>query len=173
MNEILQNIITRRSCKSFREEMIPQEAVEQIVQAGLHAASWMGRQMPLVLAVIDRQTRDRLSALNAKYDRLKRPDPFYGAPVVLCVVAPQDDPAALEDGSLVLGNMMLAAHALGIGSCWIHRAREVFEDPEGIAILRRAGIEEPCVGVGHCVLGYAKTAPKGVIPRRENRVFRI
>ncbi len=173
MNDILQAMITRRSCKSFLPDPVPQEMIDGMIEAGLYAASWMGRQMPVILAVTDPQERDLLSRLNARYDALKRPDPFYGAPAVLCVLVPKDAPAGVEDGSLVLGNLMLAAHSLGIGSCWIHRARQVFEDPEGIALLRRAGLDETYRGVGHCVIGYPKKQNDRIPPRREGRVFRL
>ena len=173
MNTVIDSMMKRRSCKSYRPDPVPQELIDEIIEAGLYAANWMGRQMPVILAVTDPETRDTLSRLNAKYDRLKRPDPFYGAPVILCVLAPKSDPAAVEDGSLVLGNLMLAAHSLGIGSCWIHRARPVFEDAEGLEVLRRAGLDDTCIGIGHCAIGYPAKTTDRIIPRKENRVFRL
>ncbi|MBQ4132569.1 MAG: nitroreductase [Desulfovibrionaceae bacterium] len=173
MNEILNAIIARRSCKNYSAEMIPRETLEQIIEAGLFAASGMGLQCPIVIAVTDKNLRDKLSALNSKYDFKHREDPFYGAPVVLAVLADKSVDTGLYDGSLVIGNMMLAAHSLGIGSCWIHRAKEVFEDEEGQKILKELGIEGEYEGVGNCVLGYAAEARPAVIPRKENRVFRV
>lgn len=174
MNETIQSILTRRSCKSYQtDKMVPKEIIDQIVIAGLYAANGMGRQAADIIVVTDKETRDKLSQLNAKYDLQKRPDPFYGAPVVLCVVVPKEDYTGIEDGSLVIGNMLLAAHSLGIGSCWIHRAKQVFEDPEGIGILKKIGFDDSYMGVGNCVLGYPKRESGKAAPRREGRVFEI
>ena len=173
MNEVISNIITRRSCKKYKPDMVPVEIIDQVIEAGLYAASGMGRQSPVILAVTDKETREILSRLNHKYDPQKRPDPFYGAPVVLAVLAPKDISTYLYDGSLVLGNMLLAAHSLGIGSCWIHRAKETFEDPEGQAMLRSLGIEGDYEGIGNCILGYPEFVRQDAPPRKENRVFRM
>lgn len=102
MNKVIENIVTRRSCKSFQTEMVPDELIDEIVKAGLYAASGMGKQSPIILVVKDKVTRDILSGLNAKYDPQKRPDPFYNAPVVLAVLAPKDAPTGIYDGSLVI-----------------------------------------------------------------------
>lgn len=173
MNDVIQAMIERRSCKKYKPDMVPQELVEQVIEAGLYAASAMNRQSPIIVAVTEKETRDKLSGLNAKYDVQKRPDPFYGAPVVLVVLAEKNAGTGVYDGSLVMGNMMLAAHALGIGSCWIHRAVPVFEDEEGIAILRSLGLEGEYEGIAHCVLGYPEVLRTDIPPRRENRVYRI
>ena len=172
-NDVIKELITRRSCKSYTDQPVPQELIDQIVECGLHAANLLGKQLPVILVVTDPDTRNRLSALNAKYDRMKRPDPFYGAPVILSVLSPKADPGAVEDGSLVIGNMLLAAHSLGLGSCWIHRAKQVFDDPEGIEILKRVGLDDNYVGIGNMALGYARVQPDNIAPRREGRVFRI
>ena len=171
MNPVLENIRTRRSCKKYTDRPVAKELVDQIVEAGLWAASAMGRQNVIILAVTEKKTRDAISLLNAKYDQQHRPDPFYGAPAVLCVLAPKADGTAVHDGSLVMGNMMLAAHALGVDNCWIHRAEEVFNDPEGIEILRKAGIEGDYLGIGNLILGYAEVPNTTDKPRKENRVF--
>ena len=173
MNEIINNIITRRSCKCFRSDTLPNETIDKIVEAGLYAASGMGKQSPIILVVTNKGKRDKLSQLNAKYDPLKRPDPFYNAPVVLSVLAPKSVPTAIYDGSLVIGNMMLAAHSLGIGSCWIHRAKEVFQDEEGKKILDELGIIGEYEGIGNCVIGYAERINSKIIPRKDNRVYKI
>lgn len=173
MNETIRTILTRRSCKSYRPDALPQEIIEQVVEAGLYAASGGGRQPVKILVVADRKTRDLLSRLNSKYDGLHRPDPFYGAPVVLAVLVEKHIPTAVCDGSLAIGNMLLAAHALGIGSCWIHRAKEVFEDGEAKALLRALGLQGDYIGIGHCVLGYPAVEPAKAVPRKENRVYRI
>lgn len=173
MNETIQTILTRRSCKSYRPDIVPRELVEQVIEAGLYAPSGGGRQPAVILAVADKETRDRLSRLNSKYDSLHRADPFYGAPVVLAVLVEKSIPTAVCDGSLAIGNMLLAAHALGLGSCWIHRAKEVFEDEEAKALLRSLGISGDYEGIGHCVLGYPAAEPKKAVPRKENRVYRV
>ena len=172
-NDVIKELIERRSCKSYTDKPVPQEMIDQVVECGLHAANLLGKQLPVILVVTDKAMRDRLSALNAKYDRMKRPDPYYGAPVIMSVLAPKADPGAVEDGSLVIGNMLLAAHSLGLGSCWIHRARQVFDDPEGIEILKSVGLDDSYIGVGNMALGYAKVQPDNIVPRRDGRVFKI
>lgn len=173
MNEIINAMIRRRSCRSYKADMVPQELIEQVVEAGLFAASGGGRQGALIIAVSDKETRDMLSRLNAKYDDKKRPDPFYGAPVVLAVLSEKSNPTAFEDGSLAIGNMMMAAHSLGLGSCWIHRAPAVFEDEEAKALLKKLGMEGEYVGIGHCALGYAVEADERIPSRKEGRVYRV
>ena len=174
MNEVLNAIITRRSCKSFKPDMISQQDIDQVIESDLYAASGLNTQSPIIIAVTDKETRDLLSALNRKYDPRNRPDPFYGAPVVLVVLAPRNIPTYCYDGSLVLGNLMLAAHSLGLGSCWVHRAKETFEEPEGQEILKRLGITGDYEGIGNCVLGIPATEKTNNVPeRKENRVYRI
>ena len=173
MNEVLQGILTRRSCKKFKPDTVPQEMIDQIVEAGLYAPNGMGKQSPVILAVTQKETRDRLSRLNRKYDPFKREDPFYGAPAVLVVLADKTVPTYIYDGSLVMGNMLLAADALGIGSCWIHRAKETFADPEGKEILASLGLKGDFEGIGNCILGYPDIEKKEAAPRKENRVFKI
>ena len=173
MNEILNAIISRRSCKKFRPDPVPRDIVEQVVQAGLYAPSGGNRQPVKILAVTDKATRDLLSRLNSKYDSAGRVDPFYGAPVVLAVVVEKSIPTAVNDGSLAMGNMLLTAHSLGIGSCWIHRAKEVFEDEEAIALLRSQGLEGDYLGIAHCVLGYPVEPAGDPLPRKDGRVFYI
>ena len=172
-NEVLQAILSRRSCKKYKKDPVPAEIIEAIIEAGLYAANGMAKQSAVILAVTDKATRDKLSALNAKYDPFKRKDPFYGAPVVLSVIADKSVPTHVYDGALVLGNMMLAAHALGVGSCWIHRAKEVFEDEEGKRILADLGIAGEYEGIGNLIIGYPETEPAQAAPRKENRVYRI
>lgn len=157
MNETnisIENMKTRRSVRGYDPEKMPDEAlINQVIDAGTYAPTGMNRQSPIIIAVTDRRVRDRLSQLNA--DVMGRDmDPFYGAPVVLIVLADRQAPTYLYDGSLVMGNLLNAAHAVGLGSCWIHRAREVFDSPEGKAMLREWGIEGDYEGIGHCVLGY-------------------
>ncbi len=170
MNEVIRALHERRSVRSYTDQMPEREKIEEVVEAGLWAASGMNSQGPIVVAVTNRELRDRLSAMNAEVMGRSGTDPFYGAPVVLVVLAPRDAPNRVYDGSLVMGNLMLAAHALGLGSCWIHRAREEFDTPEGKAILADLGVEGDYEGIGHCILGYPAEAPDPK-PRREGRVF--
>ena len=170
MNEALQAMETRRSVRKYKSDPIPQEVLEQIVRAGTYAANGMGRQSAAIVAVTNRELRDRLSRMNAAVMGANS-DPFYGAPAVLVVLAEKDCVTNVYDGSLVMGNLMLAAHTLGVGSCWIHRAKEEFESDEGKAILKELGIEGDYIGVGHCILGYPAEALPAPAPRKENRVF--
>ena len=123
---------------------------------------------------LPKSLRDKLSKMNAKIMGMdEKFDPFYGAPVVLVVLADKTVSTHVYDGSLVMGNLMLAAHALGLGSCWIHRAREEFESEEGKAILKELGIEGEYEGIGHCVIGYADGEEPQAKPRKENWVYYI
>ncbi len=173
MNEVQTALLTRRSCRSYKSDPIPRDVLEAIIKAGTYAATGMNRQSPIMIAVTNRELRDRLAALNAKIMGREGSDPFYGAPVVVIVLAEKKYPTYLYDGSLVMGNLMLAAHAHGIGSCWIHRAREEFLLPEGKAILAELGIEGEFEGIGHCILGYAEGDLPAAKERKENYVYWI
>lgn len=170
---ILECMETRRSVRAYLPNAVPEEKLERILRAGLYAASGMGRQSAMILCVTDKALRDRLMRMNAAIMGTPEKDPFYGAPCVLVVLADRSIPTAVYDGSLVLGNMMLAAHAEGLGSCWIHRAREEFDSEEGKAILRDLGVEGDYEGVGHLIVGYADGAEPEAKPRREGRVLRV
>lgn len=172
MGEVFDNMLSRRSIRKFTDEMIPDEVIEKIIQAGTYAPTGMGKQSPIIIAVTNREVRDRLSALNAGVMGGKG-DPFYGAPVVLVVLADRSIPTYIYDGSLVMGNLMLAAHDMGVGSCWIHRAKEVFNTDEGKAILRELGIEGDYEGIGNCILGYADGPEPEAKPRKENYAYWI
>lgn len=172
MNEVLQCILSRKSVKKYKSDPVPKELIDKIVEAGLSAPSGLNKQSPVILVVTDKQVRDELSFINAGKDPFKRADPFYNAPCVLVVLADKSVPTYLYDGSLVMENMMLAAHALGLGACWIHRARETFELPEGKELLKKVGIEGDYEGIGNCIIGYPDGEPIAK-PRRENRVFHI
>lgn len=172
MNDIIKAMIDRRSCKSYKSDMIPKEDIDRIIEAGLWAANGRGLQTPVIVAVTDKETRDMLSKMNAAVMGAIS-DPFYNAPVVLIVLAPKEHPNRVYDGSLVMGNLMLAASSMGIGSCWIHRAREVMETKEGKEILKKAGLEGEWEGIGNCVLGYADAPLKEAQPRKADRVFWI
>ncbi len=174
MGEVLNSIKERRSIRKYKADMVPQEKLDQIIEAGLYAASGKGEQSTIIIQVTDKELRDKLSRLNANIGGWPEGfDPFYGAPVVLVVLGKKDWPTQVYDGSLVMGNLMLAAHDLGIGSCWIHRAKEEFETQLGKDILKSLGIEGEYEGIGHCILGYAEgDAPKAA-ERKEGRVFYI
>ncbi len=163
--EVLEAIESRRSLRRFRPQLPDRALIERVCRAGSFAADGLGRQPCRAVVITDADTRERLSRLNASFTSHPHHDPFYGAPVVIVVLAQADDDTRVEDGSLVIGNMLLAAHALGLGACWIHRAREEFESEEGKEMLRAWGIEGAYVGVGHCILGY----PDGPLPRSRPR----
>ena len=170
MNDIIKAMIERRSIKKYKDTPVPMELIDQICEAGKYAANGRGLQAGLIVAVTDKALRDRLSALNAAVMGADS-DPFYGAPAVLVVLANKEVGTYIYDGSLVMGNMMLAAHSLGLGSCWIHRAKQVFDSEEGKAILADLGIEGEWEGIGNCIIGYAdeERQPK---PRKENWVYK-
>lgn len=170
--DAMQNLLTRRSVRKYKPDMVPQEKLEKILEAGTYAATGMGRQSPIILAVTDKAMRDKLSKMNAAIMGVDS-DPFYGAPVVLVVLADKNVPTYLYDGSLVMGNLMNAAHAEGIASCWIHRAKEEFNSPEGKQILQDLGITGDYEGIGHCILGYADGDEPAAKPRKENYVYSV
>ena len=169
-NTTMEDLLTRRSVRSYTDEIPPMEVIEEICKAGTYAPTGMNRQSPIIIAVTNKEMRDRMSKLNAGVMGADN-DPFYGAPVVLVVLADKSVHTCVEDGSLVMGNLMNAAHAKGLGSCWIHRAREVFESEEGKQILKELGIEGDYVGVGNCILGYTKGDYPEAKPRKENWVY--
>ena len=174
MNDVIKAMIERRSIRSFKPDMLPQEIIDEVINAGLYAASGMGKQNPIIIAITNKDFINKLAKINAKIAGWDENfDPFYGAPVVLIVLADKNWFTGVYDGSLVIGNLMLAADTLGIGSCWIHRAKEEFEMPEYKKVLKSLGIEGEWEGVGHCALGYPDM-PKNPPPKRnENRVFYI
>ena len=170
--DAMQNLLTRRSVRKYKPDMVPQEKLDKILEAGTYAATGMGRQSPIILAVTDKAMRDKLSKMNAAIMGVDS-DPFYGAPVVLVVLADKNVPTYLYDGSLVMGNLMNAAHAEGIASCWIHRAKEEFNSEEGKKILQDLGITGDYEGIGHCILGYADGDEPAAKPRKENYVYSV
>ena len=170
MSEVINNMKTRRSIRKYKPDMIPEDMLNRIIEAGTYAATGMGKQSPIIIAVTNKEIRDKFSKMNAEIMGVDS-DPFYGAPVVLIVLADKARPTYVYDGSLVMGNLMLAAHAEGIGSCWIHRAKEEFESAEGKAFLKSLGIEGEYEGIGHCVLGYTDGEEPKAMPRKENYVY--
>lgn len=172
MNEFVELMTKRRSIRQYKPDMIRNAELDQVLYAGLYAASGMGRQPCYFVAVRDRETRDLLSNMNARILGQPDTDPFYGAPVVVVVFADTTSPTYLYDGALALGNMMNAAHAVGLGSCWIHRAKEEFETATGKVLLKEWGLPETVEGIGHLILGYPaeEELPKAA-PRHEDQVL--
>lgn len=173
MNEILKAMETRQSVRAYRPDPIDEETLNAILRAGTFAPSGMGRQSGKIVVVQDPATREILRAKNAEVIGNPDADPFYGAPTVLVVLADSTVPTWVEDGSLVMGNLLLAASALGVGACWIHRARETFDSPEGKALLRKWGIPETYRGVGNCILGYPAAEPQPKKPRKADFIVRV
>ena len=173
MKETLQDLKTRRSCRKYSQEPVSQELLDQILEAGTYAPTGRGRQSPVIVAVQDAKTRDTLSRINAEIMGAQS-DPFYGAPVVLVVLADKNVPTYLEDGNMVIGNLLNAAHALGVDSCYIYRARETFRREDGKALLESWGLRGDYEGIGNVVLGHG--LPEGfreATPRKEGYIVRV
>lgn len=174
MSEVLEKIKSRRSIRKYKPDAVPQEIIDQIIEAGLYAASGMGYQNAIIIQVTNKELRDEISKLNCEIGGWKEGfDPFYGAPAMLIVLAKKDWRNRVYDGSLVMGNLMLAAHELGIGSCWINRAKEEFETDWGKELLKSLGIEDEYEGIGHCALGYIEGEYPKAAPRKDKRVFYV
>ncbi len=172
MNDIIQAMVNRRSIRNFKADMPKKEDLEQIIEAGLYAANGRGQQAPVIVAVTDKSVVDKLSKVNCEIGGWDEGfNPFYGAPVDLIVLVPKDIRTGIYDGSLVMGNMMLAAHSLGLGSIWVHRAKETFEMDEWKQFLKDLGLEGEYEGIANCVVGYASGDTPNAAPRKENRVF--
>ena len=172
MNDIIKAMEERRSIRKFKADMPKKEDIEQIIEAGLYAANGMGKQAVITIAVTNKELRDKISKANCKIGGWKEGfDPFYGAPVILIVLAQKDWVNRVYDGSLVMGNMMLAAHSLGLGSIWIHRAKEEFEQEEWKKLLKDIGAEGEWEGIGHCAVGYIDGDSPKAAPRKDGRVF--
>lgn len=171
MNPAIQNLMTRRSVRGYTSQMPSVEDIQTICEAGTYAPSGKSTQCPIILAVTNREMRDRMSRLNAQVLGTPDSDPFYGAPVVLVVLVDRKTGLTpVEDGCLVMGNMLNAAHALGLGSCWINRARQVFDSEEGKSILKELGIEGDYLGIGNCVVGYAAQPEPQPKPRKADYI---
>lgn len=174
MNEIINAMIERRSIRKFKPDMPAKEDIEQIIEAGLYAANGMGKQATITIAVTNKELRNKLSDINRIIGGWKDGfDPFYGAPVILIVLADKKWVNRVYDGSLVMGNMMLASHSLGLGSIWIHRAKEEFETDWGKNLLKSLGIEEEYEGIGHCAVGYVDGDAPAAHSIKDGRVYYI
>ena len=173
MNETMKTLLGRRSIRSFRPEPLKKEDLDAIVEAGLYAPSAKNLQSTRLVAVQDSATIAQLSAVNARIWGNEDADPFYGAPAVIVVLSDSSFPNWIQDGSLVMGNLMNAAASMGVGSCWINRAMETFDLPEGKALLAKWGLGENWKGVGNCILGYTDEDVLGDKPRKESRVLYV
>lgn len=172
MNEAIKCLKERRSVRSYDGRPVPDDVLNEILEAGEYAASGMGRQATVMVAVRNKDLISDLSMMNAAVMGTNT-DPFYGAGTVIIVFADSTVHTYIEDGSLVMGNLMNAAHALGVDSCWIHRAKEVFETEEGKALMKKWGIDEKYKGIGNCILGYSDKPVPEARPRREGRVIYV
>ncbi|MBQ9448158.1 MAG: nitroreductase [Victivallales bacterium] len=174
MNDIIKAMEERRSIRKFKADMPSKDDINQIIEAGLYAASGMGRQNVITVAITNKKLRDELADDNRKIGGWPDGfDPFYGAPVILVVLAAKSSPIRVYDGSLVMGNMLLAAHSLGLGSIWIHRAKEEFETDKYKQLLKKLGVEGEWEGIGHCAVGYIDGDHPQAAPRKPNRVFYV
>lgn len=171
-NEVIKAMIERRSCRKFKVEQIKDEELQAILEAGKYAATGKGLQSPKMVVIQNPEVIAKLSKWNADIMGVTS-DPFYGAPTVILVLADATRPTAVQDGSLVMGNLMLAAHSIGVASCWINRAKEEFATEEGKALLKQWGIEGDYIGVGHCVLGYPAVDLPKPAPRKDDYVVSI
>lgn len=168
--DTLEALKSRRSCRSFDGRPISEEELNTILEAGMYAPTGMGKQSPIMVAITDKETIKQLSKMNAAIMGADI-DPFYGAATVIIVLADKNVGTYLYDGSLVMGNLMNAAEAIGVQSCWIHRAKEEFESKEGKAMLKKWGIDGDYEGIGHCVLGYGEKA--SAKPRKDGYIYRV
>jgi len=173
MNETLKAIRERRSIRKYKAEQIKDSELNAVLEAGTWAPTGKGMQSPVMVVVQDKETIAYLSGMNAQIMGNPGADPFYGAPTVVVVLADSENPNWFADGSLVMGNLLLAAHAVGLGSCWINRATELFDMPEGKALLKKWGLNEKYRGVGNCILGYADCPDPTPRPRKEDYIVRV
>ena len=173
MNEVLNAIKTRRSIKKYnKEKAVPEELIDLVLEAGTFAPTGKNRQAPIIIAVMDKEKRDKLARMNAEILGTEI-DTFYGAPVIISVLSDRSINTHLYDGSCVLENMMLAAHSLGLGACWIHRAREMYDSIEGKEFLKELGIEGDYEGIGNLALGYLEGDYPVTRPRKENYIYKV
>jgi len=172
MSDLIKEIISRRSVKKYKSDEVPKELIDKITEAGVYAPTGRNLQAPIIIAVTNKEIRDKLSKINADILGTDT-DPFYGAPVVLIVLADKSVRTYCYDGSLVMSNLMLAAHSLGLGSCWIHRAKETFESEEGKKLLETLGIEGEYEGIGNCIIGYPDVEIPEAKPRKDNYVYYV
>lgn len=155
MNQTIKDLEERRSIRKYKREQIKDEELKQILEAGKYAPSGMGKQSAIMVVIQNKEIINKISKINAKIMGIAT-DPFYGAPTLVIVFADKNVRTYIEDGSLVMGNLLNAAHSLNIGACWIHRAKETFETEEGKELLKEWNIDDKYVGIGNCILGYVE-----------------
>lgn len=172
MKSTLDDLKARRSYRAFKPEQVKKEDLDAILEAGTFAASGGGQQAAIMVAVQNKEVVAQLEALNAEVLKNPAAKPFYGAPTVIAVLADKTKATPLEDGALVIGNLLLASYAIGVGSCWIHRAKEVFESAQGKALLEKWGVKGDYVGIGFCILGYPAGDKPQAKPRKDNYIYR-
>ena len=173
MSDTITTLKTRRSCRAYKPEHVEEEKLQAILEAGTYAPTGMGKQSPIILVIRDQETRQQLTKLNAAAMGMDM-DPFYGAPYVCLVLADKNIGPHVYDGALVMGNMMNEAADLGIGTCWIHQAKEAYETEEGKTLLKELGVEGDYEGIGHMIFGYpAEGGFRALAPRKENYVIRV
>ncbi len=172
MKDILEVLKTRRSCRDFKPDQIKDEELEAVLEAGMYAPNGMGKQSPKFVVIQDPETREQIRAMNANVFGKPDMDPFYGAPTIVIVLADPSVFTWVEDGACAIANMLNAAHAVGLGSIWIHRAREEFDSQEGKDLLAKWGIDESYRGIGHCALGYANSVGEARA-RKDDYVVRV
>lgn len=172
-NNVLDTIKSRRSVRKFKSEQISESELNAILEAGTYAPTGRNRQSPIIVAVQNREDIDYMRRLNAKIMGDEEADPFYNAPTVLVVLADREAPTYIYDGSLVMGTLMLAAHSVGVDSCWIHRAKELFDSSEGKELLKKWGIEGDYEGIGNCILGYRDCPYPETRPRKEGYIRKV
>lgn len=168
----IQLLKERRSIRKYLPQQITAAELDQILEAGTYAPTGMNRQSPVIVAVQDPEIIRLMEKENAKVMGDEKLTPFYGAPTVVVVFADSQCSTGFEDACLVMGNLMNAAAAIGVGSCWIHRAKQVFETPAGKALMEKWGLSDRYVGVGNCILGYAAEVPAPK-PRKENYIIKV
>lgn len=172
MNEVIKNMVERRTVRKYKAEQITDEQLDIILEAGLYAPNGRGMQKTVMVVIQDKETRDYVAKLNAAVMD-STADPFYGAPTVIVVLSERGRVTTVEDGSAVMTNLVNAAHSVGVDSGWIHRAGEVFDSPEGKELLKKWGVEGDYVGIGNCILGYRDCDYPEAAPRKEGRIVRI
>ncbi len=171
-NEVLKTVKSRRSVRAYKTDAVPEEVLDAILEAGTYAPTGGGRQSPTVIAVKSAEYRKRISELNAEVMGSDK-DPYYGAPVIILVLADGNANTFVEDGSCVLENMMLAAASLGLGSVWVHREREIFDSEKGKKLLAEWKLPETLRGVGSIALGYSSAPVGKAADRKDNYIIKV
>ena len=174
MNEVIKSLLERRSCRKFKPENIKEEELDAILEAGTYAPTGMGKQSPLIVSISNKEDRDALERLNAEVLGDANAKPFYGAPNVVVVFGQKDIPFCIHDANLVLGNILNAAYALGIDSCYIWRAKESLESEGGKELLKKWGVPDGYVAVANVILGYGIDEGRNVAPpRKEGYIIKV